>query len=371
MPSTRWRWPESWLEGIALPVLLGTLRIAWIWPWLLFLGRWMTPAAPRPWLPLWSLFVLLLGGRIVAHLAQARCRTLRAARLWVALSGLGVILVVLWWQYGRAAGTPGDVGSLQEVVRQLTGWTGTVPAAVWALFVASALWLRGVLDGRAPPGQAQIRGAFLTGCGAFVLLLLAGAVVPAALPPGVQGWLVLFVVAGMAALALSSLEQSSWAGYGAAVAARTHESILAGERRLGDSRRAGARPGCGGRARTGRRGGLVRLDRGGVGFRRDGAGLCPFRLCVRSIPRVDAAAGVAAQPHGRVQAAAAAKHVAPGAAVGVGRVAGDVAAACLSGAAAALAGGRSRVGPRRLHLRVGPSAPPGVERTKRWRRRAN
>ena len=117
---------------------------------------------------------------------------------------------------------------LQEVVRQLTGWMGTVPAAVWALFVASVLWLRGVLDGLAPSGQAQIRGAFLTGCGAFVLLLLAGVVVPAALPPGVQGWLVLFVVACMAALALSSLEQSSWAGYGAAGVRGTPESILAG-----------------------------------------------------------------------------------------------------------------------------------------------
>ena len=79
----------AWL----LAVLLAALRVAWVWPWLLTLGAWMAPSYEQPLLPLWTLFALLLGGRAAAQLATARMRSLRQARVWMAV--LGPLLTLL------------------------------------------------------------------------------------------------------------------------------------------------------------------------------------------------------------------------------------------------------------------------------------
>ncbi len=197
----------TWL----LAALLATLRTAWLWPWLLALGAWMAPSYPLPVLPLWALFALLLGGRAAAQWMAAHTSTLRQARLRMALLSPLLLLLLIWWQYGRPLAL-WDVRWLQLATGSPALWAVEVAPAVIAFFVAAGLWLRGVLDGGAPTDHEVISGAFITGSVAFALLLVGSHLAGAPLPDGTQAWLLVFLTAGMAALALAGLERSRYAG---------------------------------------------------------------------------------------------------------------------------------------------------------------
>lgn len=204
----------TWL----LALLVATMRVAWAWPWLLLLGRWMAPSYADPVLPLWSLFALLLGGRAAAQMATARAANLRQARLWMAAAGPVVLLLLLWWYYGRRLAL-WDVRWLQIATGSPELWGREAAPAAIAFFAAAALWLRGVLDGGAPPDHEAIVSAFGVGSVAFALLFLMNQMAGGAAVMGAQGWLLVFIASAMAALALASLERSLYAG-SAAVANR-------------------------------------------------------------------------------------------------------------------------------------------------------
>lgn len=201
----------TWL----LAVLTATMRVAWIYPWLLAVGAWMAPSHPQPILPIWSLYALLLGGRVVAQLVTARMASLRRARLWMAALGPLVLLLLLWWLYGRPLPI-WDVRWLQLATGSPELWTREVAPAAIAFSVAAWLWLRGVLDAGAPVDHEAIVNSFVTGSVAFAVLLL-GSHLAGSSVVGAPMWLALFAAAGMAALALASLERSLYAGGSAAV----------------------------------------------------------------------------------------------------------------------------------------------------------
>jgi len=208
---------SPWLTWL-LAILTATMRAAWVYPWLLVLGAWMAPSHAQPLLPLWSLYALLLGGRIAARTAAAHTSSPRRARLWMALLGPLLLLLLLWWLYGRPLPL-WDVRWLLLATGSPELWANEAAPAVIAFFVAAWLWLRGVLDAGAPVDHEAIVGSFVTGSVAFAVLLvgshLTGSVTSAA---GAPLWLAIFVTAGMAALALASLERSLYAGGAAAVA---------------------------------------------------------------------------------------------------------------------------------------------------------
>jgi hypothetical protein len=197
----------TWL----LAALLATMRVGWLWPWLLALGAWMAPSYGQPVLPLWALFALLLGGRAAARWMAAHTPTLRQARLRMALLSPLLLLLLIWWQYGRPLAL-WDVRWLQLATGSPALWAVEVAPAVIAFFAAAGLWLRGVLDGSALTDHEVISGAFITGSVAFALLLVGSHLAGAPLPDGAQAWLIVFLTAGMAALALAGLERSRDAG---------------------------------------------------------------------------------------------------------------------------------------------------------------
>lgn len=201
----------TWL----LAVLLAALRVAWIWPWLLTLGAWMAPSYGQPLLPLWTLFALLLGGRAAAQLATARTHSLQQARAWMAVLGPLLLLLLIWWHYGRPLAL-WDVRWLQNATGTPDLWAREMAPAVLAFFAAAGLWLRGVLDGGKVTDHEAIVGAFVTGSIAFALLLVSTRLAGVTPVAGSQAWLVVLVTAGMAALALASLERALYAGGGGA-----------------------------------------------------------------------------------------------------------------------------------------------------------
>lgn len=209
-PSSRLIW--------LLAVLVATMRVAWMWPWLLALGAWMSPSYLQPVLPLWSLFALLLGGRAAAEVVTLRTRDLRQARLWLAVLSPLLLLLLIWRQYGLPLAI-WDVRWLQIATGTPDLWAQEAPPAVLAFFVAVWLWLRGVLDAGRPTDHEAITGAFVAGSIAFAVLLVGSQLASAPIAPGAPAWLVVFVAAGMAALALASLERALYAG-GTGVAVR-------------------------------------------------------------------------------------------------------------------------------------------------------
>ncbi|HAJ37031.1 MAG TPA: hypothetical protein DCL15_15225 [Chloroflexi bacterium] len=197
----------TWL----LAVLLATMRVAWLWPWLLALGAWMAPSYLLPVLPMWSLLALLLGGRVVARLAAAHAPNLRQARIWIAVLSPPILLLLIWWQYGQPLAI-WDVRWLQVATGTPALWAREMAPAVLAFFVAAWLWLRGVLDAGKPTDHEMITGAFVTGSVAFAALLVGSRLANAPVAPGAQWWLIAFVATGMAGLALASVERSLYAG---------------------------------------------------------------------------------------------------------------------------------------------------------------
>lgn len=195
----------------SLAALVDAMRVAWIWPWLLVLGAWLAPSFGRPVLPLWSLFALLLGGRAVAQLALQRAATTRQARVGMAVIGPVILLLLIWWEYGRPL-APWDVAWLQAVTGSRELWAREVPPAVIAFAAAAGLWLRGVMDAGHIADHAGIVSGFVTGSIAFALLLLGSPMANTALPDGTQTWMVIFVLAGMASLAVASVERSLYVG---------------------------------------------------------------------------------------------------------------------------------------------------------------
>jgi hypothetical protein len=159
-----------------------------------------------PWLPLWSIVLLLLGSTLLTRSIQAYVSSLRMARLWVAGIGLGAILTLLWWHYARDAYALLDPRWVSRTMLSLADAQTELPPPVMSLIVAVGLWLRGVLDG----SRAQLRDDFwqasATAFLAFALLLVAGQIDPAGLPPYALYWMIALIVVSMSALALSSLE---------------------------------------------------------------------------------------------------------------------------------------------------------------------
>lgn len=200
-----------WLDDGVLPLLVATIRVCWIWPWLQLLQRWLTPAVPHPWVPLWSIPIFLLSAAFLARQALARTKSLRRARLMVVAIGLVAILVLLWWQYYRGTLALWDWQWLWRVGYALSH-PDVDPLPMFTVLVGVGLWLRGVLDGRYTLTHDAIWRAFTMAFVAMGLLLLVVQLDPRGLPSNTGRWLLLLIASGLSALALSSLQLSSITG---------------------------------------------------------------------------------------------------------------------------------------------------------------
>jgi hypothetical protein len=208
MVSHRWRWLN---DGVLAPAI-AILRLCWVWPWLALIQRLLNPSYPGVYLPVWALLMLLLGGRWIAQLSLQRLPTLRQARIWVVGIGLGVIFGLLWWQYASSAHPFWDVRWVWQLGQDLTHWRQAPAPAFITLLVAAGLWLRGVVDGRGPVFYDDVWQSFGAGFIALALLVLAGRIDGAGLPPGIERWILIFFAVGMGALALAGLELSNVTG---------------------------------------------------------------------------------------------------------------------------------------------------------------
>lgn len=200
MDSPRWHWLDDGL----LPLLLTTVRAAWLWPWLQWLHHWLTPAAP-PWLPLWAIFALLLGATWTTQFALVQTGSIRRARGIVVGVGLLALLGVMWVQVGWGEFAPWDSRWLVRTGDALAHPEAN-PLPLFTLILGVGLWLRGVREGQERLGHEDVWRVFVSGLIALALLLVIAQFTPQGVPPGTEGWLLVLVAAGLSALALASLQ---------------------------------------------------------------------------------------------------------------------------------------------------------------------
>jgi hypothetical protein len=201
------RW--NWLDDGALPLAIAVLRVCWLWPWLVLLQRWLAPTHQGTLLSPVLILALLLSGAVMARWAL-RLPSNRA-RTAVAVAGLAVIFVVLWWRLYRTQFPVWEARWLGAWATDMVDWvdweTRGVPAPFFALIAMAYVWLRGVLDGgRQSLMREQVWGVFAVGFVALALLLLLAQLDQRGLPEGTGNLLWAFFAAGMASLSLAGLK---------------------------------------------------------------------------------------------------------------------------------------------------------------------
>lgn len=179
---------------------------AWLYPWSLAVGMWLTGNA-RPILAFPALLAVLLlaaTGTQATVRAHGRPRLARAAfiALGVAVAGLlALSQIPLPW-------TEGDwVGTWQQLSREGYGGRGATGAAA-AVF----LWWRGITVGRSRPNSYNVEDEFRTG-----ILAMAGLLVIVALAGGNAGVapdtlvlsVLLLVLAGLVGMPLARVVDES------------------------------------------------------------------------------------------------------------------------------------------------------------------
>ncbi len=208
----------NWLSGAMLPLAMAVLRVCWLWPWLELARTWLAPTYQGALLPVPLIAGLPLGGMAMARWATTNLKGFRSplslwrARLVVAGGGLAIIALVLWWQFYHTQYRLWDVRWAGALSLELVHWDNAVPPPLITLLAVAYLWLRGMLDGRRPLLHDDIWGAFTTGFIALVLFIVAATTERDRPPAGIDRLVLLFFVAGMAALALSSLEAARGPG---------------------------------------------------------------------------------------------------------------------------------------------------------------
>jgi hypothetical protein len=201
------RW--NWLDSGVLPLTLAVLRVCWLWPWLALLQRWVAFSYEGTLLSLGAVLGLLLGGAIAARWALAL--TSIRARAAVAVIGLLVVFMMLWWRLYRVRYGLSDLSWVVTWGNEMTTWTDWetrgVPPPVFMLLAMAYLWLRGVLDGgRLSVMREHVWRTFVAGFIALALLLLVANLDGGGLPEGTGNLLWLFFATAMVALALTGLK---------------------------------------------------------------------------------------------------------------------------------------------------------------------
>ncbi len=213
----------NWLSSSVLPLLMSLIRFAWLWPWLGLVGQFLSPSFGRELLPPWLLVVLplvafLLATRVavpqpVTMIGQSAPGESQhatigwGARLFVAGSGLLLMVLALWWHYYRVEFGLADGAWLRTLGDALIHWgTQEIPPQVVTIIVLVWLWLRGMGDVVRPLSHDDVWGAMARGIIALVLYLLVMYMADRPLTPQLFYLVVLLFGAGMLALALSSLK---------------------------------------------------------------------------------------------------------------------------------------------------------------------
>ncbi len=191
---------STWIERLLLPPAVAVLNTTWVYLWILWSVRAVPPeVTAAPFSPL-LLGLLLLGGFIVTRWALASPPPPADPRLLISLTGLGAVFGAVWITYAF-------LGPL-HILRELADWGDFISPVFLGLVACAFLWLQGIQLGRSPLPQENLEAAFYGGVLALSLLFTVNQLRPLIAPFEAITSALAFFAAGLAGLALVSIENA-------------------------------------------------------------------------------------------------------------------------------------------------------------------
>jgi hypothetical protein len=161
----------DWLADVIFPLVLVLLETFWVYPWLVWLGRFPVFDQPRPPLSLAAVFIALAAATLAIRLLLRQKWTVRQVQAAVIGCGLVVILLVLGSEYGAGYGFLG--GRWFAYAGRAFGNILTSPdTIVVALPALLYLWWRGIVLGQMTFNFKNIYRSFLIGISALIVLII-------------------------------------------------------------------------------------------------------------------------------------------------------------------------------------------------------
>ena len=189
----------NWIEFLVLPVAMAVMIAAWLEPWLLWVVRASghPPGSPVPSALAW-LVVLLISTYVTRFVLSSQTRH---PRRWTLLTGAGLIVGVMWFNYGARFPWPW----LLAVV----DWRNSISPESIMLIVTALLWWRGIALGRTRSLMDDgLERTFFNGLAALALLLFLNNFSKFVPGDAVLVSVLTFFATALSALTLVSLENS-------------------------------------------------------------------------------------------------------------------------------------------------------------------
>lgn len=213
-----WKHAEwTGIDGLILPLLVGVMRMCWIFPWVLLVQSFLSPTTRGPLLSPWMLVLLPLLSFTFARWSMPTFTRRREpglatrVRATIASTGLLTILLLTWLRFFQPDFPLWDLRWIVAAGYDIIYWDAVpveIPGIVLFLLIAISLWLRGALDAQSQFGHEEIWYAFLWGGAALVLLAWVLSEASGRLT-NFAGLILLFAGSGLAGLAVANLKTSS------------------------------------------------------------------------------------------------------------------------------------------------------------------
>ena len=200
----------NWVAAVLFPLVAVLMEVFWIYPWLIWVGKWQVLGPNRPPLSLAALILLLGTSFFVTRFLTRQKWPLLWIQLGIAACGLVVIFIVVRVEYAAGTALLGSQWFLYTGRIILDFFRHPHPLLI-ALPLGAYLWWRGISLGRSPLIFSSIYRSFLVGIAALVVLIIVwrislGVGSFESLASTVAPYVAAFFFVSLAALALGNLQ---------------------------------------------------------------------------------------------------------------------------------------------------------------------
>jgi hypothetical protein len=161
----------DWIVSGFIPLALILMELCWVYPWLVWLGRWPSLEIQRPPLSFVSLLLIFIISLLVTRLLLSRKWPLKWVSLGIVICGLIILFVTVRIEYGN--GINWTDGSWFIYAGRLILNTFSQPNTfILAIAAGIVFWWRGISRGRSPLDFEIVYRSFLWGIAGLVILII-------------------------------------------------------------------------------------------------------------------------------------------------------------------------------------------------------
>ncbi|MBI4304410.1 MAG: DUF4129 domain-containing protein [Chloroflexi bacterium] len=161
----------NWFTVVLSPLAVILMEVFWVYPWLIWMGRWPALVSQRPPLSLLSVILIAAISFFVTRFFIGRKWSLRRIQLCIVSCALLVIFLVVRLEYGAGFGLFSGQWFVTIARFLLDSFSRPHPIVI-ALPAAAYLWWRGISRGRSTLYFDDIYFAFILGMVSQVLLII-------------------------------------------------------------------------------------------------------------------------------------------------------------------------------------------------------